>query len=287
MTASSAQLAAFVQDEQASEAQRLEDAAQAEADGGAAQALATVAAGLAAAWAAKVGTWDAASVGVTVLEAFLAGVRRQVQRALAGLGDRSARALRAALDPAAALGLRHGLAFAARLGRRPAGTIRPRLPGDVLDDAESLARDVDRQIRTALGLLTPAMVRKLGGFRGVLTGIGAARRAVSLVKTRIAWAVHRTVNSAAIAVADALNLGLLWIAEVDACPTCRAYSGRYAKPGSDFPGGISLDPRQRTYFPNPVPGPPRHPNCRCRVVPWLPVFGKALPNRLQAQARAA
>jgi hypothetical protein len=276
----------LVQMYQAAEARALEDETADGADGGAAEALAAVAARAASRWVREIGSWDGTGASTSKLEAFLNGLRRQIKHALDGLGPRASQALLDGLASAAALGARHAVAFGAKAAGRVLQNPGVALTLDLLDLADSLTDDVGKQVKVAMKILTPRMVRRLGGLRGVLAGIGAARRAVNLVKSRVAWAINRAINAAAAVVAGTLNLGLLWIAELDACPTCRAYSGRYAAPGADFPGGISLDPRQRAYFPAPIPGPPRHPNCRCRTVPWSRSWGNDLPAHLKAAARA-
>lgn len=81
----------------------------------------------------------------------------------------------------------------------------------------------------------------------------------------VATLVNAAGNAGATAVADAAGLSTVWVAETNACVECLAYSGRVAKPGKSFPGGLTYG--ARSYNAEPVAYPPRHPNCRCTVEP--------------------
>lgn len=77
--------------------------------------------------------------------------------------------------------------------------------------------------------------------------------------------VNAAGNAGATAVADAAGLATVWVAETNACVECLAYSGRVAKPGKSFPGGLTYG--AKSYNPEPIAYPPRHPRCRCTVEP--------------------
>jgi SPP1 gp7 family putative phage head morphogenesis protein len=83
--------------------------------------------------------------------------------------------------------------------------------------------------------------------------------ALSLVRTETARA-YAEAKEAGIEEAAKKHPGLerKWDATIDArtCPVCRMLHGVVAKIGAEFAPGIE--------------SPPAHPNCRCRVVPWLP-----------------
>jgi hypothetical protein len=136
-------------------------------------------------------------------------------------------------------------------------------------------------------MLTPREVRR-SGWRGVVAGIAAARRAVTLAGQTSAWAIHRAINSGSAQATEALGARGLWVAEPTACVRCAAYSGRLADRDGRFPGGLSLDPHQRSTTQAAIDGPPLHPACRCRVVPWrdewTPRRGPSLPDLLREQA---
>ena len=87
------------------------------------------------------------------------------------------------------------------------------------------------------------------------------------IERRVSDAINRGGNEGATRVADVAGLPTVWIAERNACVHCLAYAGRVAKPGESFPGGLTYG--KKSYYPNPVPTPPRHPRCRCTVEPLL------------------
>lgn len=285
-TLTAAQLADLVQQEQAREALALEDATAEDAEGDAGKVLAAAIAAAAAAWVTAFGTLTAAGSGVA-LAAYLARVRQDAEQALAGLGRRASRALERALAGAAALGARHVAFF----GRRAGGGLFD-VPGvtvarDAVLAARGLGDTVTAQWRLAARMLTPGQVRG-GGWNAVLTGLSTARRALTLVRSAVAWAVHRAINDGAAQVIAEIGARCLWVTEPDACVRCLAYAGRLADQGGMFPGGLSMDPASRVTGAAAVEGPPLHPRCRCKVVPWRDDWARpgerSLPDMLRAQA---
>ncbi|MFM9635968.1 hypothetical protein [Streptomyces turgidiscabies] len=279
------QLASLVQDTQAAEAAALEEATVEEADGGTGARLAALAAVVLAAWVAAFGALTAAGTGVRLAQ-LLAGVRADVDRASRGLDARSQHALERALDGATRMGARHAATFltraTGRLHTAPAVTVS----ADAARAAWGLAGSVREQLRMAARLLSPRMVSG-SGWRGVLTGLGAARRAAALVRQTVTWAIHRAINDGTAQTANHYSARLLWIAETDACVTCLAYAGRLSDRDGQFPGGLSMDPNARSTTRASLDGPPAHINCRCRAVPWLPGWGAgsgSLPDLLREQA---
>lgn len=111
-----------------------------------------------------------------------------------------------------------------------------------------------------------AKARKLarGGadLATILAPVNAARNAIERDVTTL---VNAAGNAGSSAVADAAGLSTVWVAETNACVECLAYSGRVAKPGKTFPGGLTYG--AKSYNPAPVAYPPRHPRCRCTVEP--------------------
>lgn len=286
MTApTAAQLVALVQ-QQISEAADLEAQALDDADGGADAALTAAVTAAVAGWVAAFGSLTALGAGAA-LAGYLAGVRRDVTRATAGLPDRAPRAVEGALGAAATMGARHAAAFAALATGRRHRTPEAAVPDDAVQAVRGLGDLIRDHLRLSSRLLSEPQVRR-SGWRGVLTGIGAARQALAAIGRVGAWALHRAVNAgAAQAIAD-LRAGTLWAVEPDACVTCLAYAGMLAGPDGTFPGGLSLDPRQRRPAAAPITGPPEHPRCRCRLIPWraewAPRRGSALPDLLREQA---
>ncbi len=96
----------------------------------------------------------------------------------------------------------------------------------------------------------------------VLAPVFAAGNALERDVTTL---VNGAGNVGTTAVADAAGVPTVWVAETNACVECLAYSGRVAKPGKPFPGGLTYG--AKSYNPTPVDAPPRHPRCRCTVEP--------------------
>jgi hypothetical protein len=89
--------------------------------------------------------------------------------------------------------------------------------------------------------------------------------AANRISGSVSDAINRGGNEGTTAVADAGDFAVVWIAETDACVHCLAYSGRVCKPGKRFPGGLTYG--AKSYYPDAIEGPPRHPHCRCTVEP--------------------
>lgn len=280
----------LAQQAQADEARAYEEQVAQEAVGDSDGILGEVLATAAALWAAKFGTVTAAGAGADLV-LVLAKVWEKVQAALAGLGARARRVLLAGLPGAIGLGMDQARAFArAGSGSRVRGVgHRPRPSQVARDAAEGLVDMVAGQLRRAAVLLSADVVEGRS-FAAVAAGISAARSAVSRVRGAVAWAVHESVRVGGDAVARALGLQRVWVAERDACVRCQAYAGEVAPVGGTFKGGQSWDPRQRESGADRIAGPPLHPHCRCRLALWSPRWphrGLSLPEALAAQGREA
>lgn len=280
------QLATLVQHDQATEAAAFEDQTAAAAEGDTGAELAAVVTGALAGWVTAFGSLGAIGSGAG-LAAYLAGVRRDADRATAGLGRRASHTLEGALDDAARMGGRHAVMFARR-----AGGISPRIPAvsvprEVLAAARAVADTVAEQLRLAHRLLAPGRVQA-SGWHGVALGLAAARRAVTLVRAAVAWSIHQAINDGARQAIKALGARTLWVSESTACVRCASYAGRTADADGLFPGGLSFDPNTRDVRATRIEGPPVHVNCRCRLVPWrdewAPAVGLSLPDLLREQA---
>lgn len=111
-----------------------------------------------------------------------------------------------------------------------------------------------------------ATARKLAGAGADdATVLAPVFAAASGIERDVTTLVNAAGNAGATAVADAAGLSTVWVAETNACVECLAYSGRVAKPGKAFPGGLTYG--AKSYNPEPVAYPPRHPRCRCTVEP--------------------
>lgn len=279
------QLATLVQKQQTGEATEFEEQVADEADGGAGAALAGLLAAALAAWIAMFGALTAAGAGAKLVS-LLAGLRGDVGRASHGLGPRSSRVLEGALKDAARMGARHAAGFLTRATGRRHAVPDVEVPEAAADTARRLAREVADQLELAARLLKPRMVSG-SGWRGVIVGLAAARRAASLVRQAVSWAIHRAINDGSAQAAQHYGARLLWVAEPTACVRCAAYSGHISTLDGQFPGGLSMDPKSRSHTTAALDGPPLHPHCRCRAVPWMPDWDTgpgSLPDLLQDQA---
>jgi hypothetical protein len=277
-------LADLIQRQQIDDATAYEQQIQDQAAGDSHHLLAEAVTAAAALWVAAFGSSTAVGAG-----AALARILRQtgiaITDALSGLGARTWDALLAALPGARRLGRAQAAAVLRAAGQRTRKAALPRMRGSkaVVREATALEAYVADALDRARRLLAANPDR----LADVLAAIGVARGAVNRVRSAIAWHVHRTVSRGAGDVATAQGLGRLWVAEATACLQCSAYSGQFAPAGEDFEGGLSFDPHQRGHGPDTVPGPPLHPHCRCRTVPWSVEWQIPLPRVLKARARAS
>lgn len=134
-----------------------------------------------------------------------------------------------------------------------------------LTDAVVAMRELARQdLAAAVAYAQQAPIRS----HGDLVAIGAkGNQLANRVDRTARWMFNRGANRGVELIADQLGAEKLWIAERDACLTCLAYSG-------DTVGALELFPAGKTYGDRstvrwPIPGPPAHPNCRCRLQVWL------------------
>ncbi|MFJ8923862.1 hypothetical protein ACIREK_30845 [Streptomyces sp. NPDC102415] len=229
------------------------------------------------------------------LEKLLATIKRLLAAAFRGQGPRAQKAAAAAAHEGALLGAAQAVAITAAMTRQPTPGARPQPAGsrgitgpESQAAVDSIPAVVEEEHRRALALLTTATATALGGAV-VATVFNRARRAVTRVARAVSVGVTSAVAAGVAAVARALGprARLLWVAEPGACPACAAYAGQSIPIGGVFPGGLSLNARQ-TVFPTAIPGPPRHPHCRCSLVPWRREWhtgGTPLPELLRARAR--
>lgn len=131
----------------------------------------------------------------------------------------------------------------------------PKLP-----PAELIAAARATEASIAAELVKARKLAKAGGdLANVLAPVLAA---ANTAKRDVVTLVNHAGNSGTTAVADAADLPTVWIAETNACVQCLAYSGRIAKPGKAFPGGLTYG---KPTGAAPILTPPRHPRCRCTV----------------------
>lgn len=226
------------------------------------------------------------------LAALIEHIRKSLEAAFHGQGAYAMAEAQRAAFTAASMGIQH----ASRIVGMLRGVAPPPVPPETGVAADRAAGAIPAAVQEehshALALLTTAGLTAYGAA-GLASVFSRARRAVTRITTGVAVAVTSAATHAAQVVARYLGPGMrmLWVAEPGACPACAAYAGRSIPLGGHFPGGLSLDPK-RTVFLTSIPGPPRHPHCRCSVIPWHPRWnanttGTPLPVLLQQRARAA
>lgn len=243
--------------------------------------------------ATAVTRWVRETVGVqspSRLADFIDWVRDLLRDAFANKARQAQAAAERAAFTAAANGLQYATALTAAMSSQPVPALTPAVGPEAQAATDQIPTAVQEEHGYALALLTGATLGAMG-LAGLHAAFKRARRAVGRIATAMAVAIGAANAHAARLLARALGGGvrLLWVAEPGACPACAAYAGRHIQPGGRFPGGLSLDPR-RTVFATAIPGPPRHPHCRCVLIPWSaswPITGTPLPALLRQLARTA
>lgn len=282
MTVTATGLADLIQLQQIDEATAHEQQVQDQAVGDSHDLLTEAVTASAALWVAAFGSATAVGAGEDLAKV-LREAGRAVGAALTDLGDRTRTVLLKAVREARALGRAQSAAVLRAIGVRVPALSRARRDRMIAKDITALQHHIDDVLDRARRLLAAKPDR----LADVLTVIGIARHAVNRVRAAIAWHVHRAAAQGAGDVAETAGLGRLWVAEVTACLQCSAYSGEFAAAGREFEGGLSFDPHQRGQGPDTVPGPPLHPHCRCRTIPWSPAWQIPLPRLLKARAKAS
>lgn len=166
--------------------------------------------------------------------------------------------LHKAWDEAEKLSVRHAKAEFKILDTGWQGhTLDPALRDALVADLHANAKAMRGRYREALRDREKAAQR----LQGVAND--GARRARYSIQAAV-WGVAAQVRDSACAAA---GLNKMWVAVLDdrTCAHCKALHGRVIGPGAQFPadaGGTSLGVYQGVLI-----GPPRHPNCRCVLVP--------------------
>lgn len=167
-----------------------------------------------------------------------------------------AQALAAVLDAFGA-GARDALDILAAMGDAEVGRIgRPSI------EAKAIVKGLDKAGRQALE--TAQKLARAGADAQAVTAPLLAH--ATAIKGRVIEAVNMAGNEGTTAMADAAGVPTVWVAETNACVRCLKYSGRIAKPGENFPGGLTYG-RPKYATNGPLPHPPLHRFCRCVVEP--------------------
>lgn len=258
-------LARLVQDDHTGQVIDLEDEIATTALGNSESLFAQLIRRTLAAWTRTFGGPDQPAVPGDLLRRILAAARAAIRRILDSVIPRATGALAGSLGDALALGVRQGGEFLhAATGRRRTLTA-PQPSRAIRDEARRLGDILTERRDRALQLLLPNRTTR---WTDLLTGLGAGHATLAAARAHIAWVVNTAVNEGLDGLIRATAKMRLWVAEADACVRCLAYAGRTALIGEPFPGGLSWDPRQRRPGAATVDGPPLHPHCRCRTVPW-------------------
>lgn len=158
----------------------------------------------------------------------------------------------------------HGAEQASRdAAVKPPHQVRRTLDDATVAEVRDIPRRVAKRYAEARVLLRANGTRRYGD---VVQVVATARGALTTTDRTVRWAANAAIAEGATEVADREGLSRVWVPEREACLHCLAYAGKIAGPGQEFPAGLTY--ADRPLHTGPVPNPPLHPNCRCRVQPW-------------------
>ena len=228
------------------------------------------------AWVATFGNLEAEAVGGEGLLLLIAEAEAAVEAALAD-GSVEQQELRSVLQEAGLLGQMQAREI---LGEGEVVAALTEL--GVIDSVPGV---MDARLNDARNLLVPALVLMLG-FVAIQTAVAQVRRAGHDLAAMTRWGVNRAAADGVTRVASSVAAGRIWVPERDACLHCTAYAGEKVGPQGEFPVGLTYADRPLTWA-QELPNPPLHPNCRCRVLPWIEEWeGQVdLPGALEREAQ--
>lgn len=169
-----------------------------------------------------------------------------------------------------------------------------KLPLPPVLQSTSVGRDTERAIEKVAATVADRLRRaervtraiRSGTHADVMPAVAAANGAVSDVERASCWITNQEVNNGTAQVASALDGGIMWVAERNACLNCIAYSGVVADAGNSFPPDLTFGARPLKLLTDTLNQPPLHPNCRCRLTVWLGSDGDySLSDALKREAR--
>lgn len=166
-------------------------------------------------------------------------------------------ALKQAWDEAEQLSVKHTKAEFKMLGEPWQGhTLDPSLQASLIKDLHDNAKAMRARFSEALN--SDSVSQRLQGVAN-----DGSRRARYSVQHAV-WGAATQVRESAVAAA---GLNKVWIAVLDSatCSHCAALHGTVLGPGEEYPANAGDTPLK--VYRNTLLGPPRHPNCRCVLVP--------------------
>lgn len=157
-------------------------------------------------------------------------------------------------------------------GRRPI----VRRTGSAAQAPPTPASTFDQQLDAIIALAEEAMKNNPDLAEPIYTRANVSTQNLSRAE------VNRTAAIAAELSAHQLGAeGVVWVSERDACVHCIGLAGEVARFGEPFPAFSPYAEKQLTWT-GYNGRPPRHPNCRCRLIPWD--GGDETPEALKREA---
>jgi hypothetical protein len=211
----------------------------------------------------------------------LAALHRRILDALAAVPVDMAPELRDYAGRALELGTRQALRDMPRADRNR----RPLFPPAAgLAELHASVAGIDDRARRNLDRALAVARMPINDDRILMTA-SAAKHLENDARATTRWVTNRAVNLGTRRTAEARGFSVIWVAERDACLHCLAYAGEIAGPGDAFPGGLTFGDKPLSE--EPIPDPPLHPNCRCRLKPYGVHAGPAGASMATALAREA
>lgn len=183
------------------------------------------------------------------------------------------------------LGLRHGGQQVGD-GRSPG---RPaRLPGDLRQRVNALPDAITAQLDRAEATISEPGPPDADRRDRALSQV---QRIVLISDAETASTLNRGTAAGVTRTARVRGFSTVWVPERDACLICLAYAGQ-VDTGSGFPVSKTFDSRPPPLpWPDPdrLPGPPRHPRCRCQLCVWSASWtssgNEPLPEAIEREAK--
>lgn len=197
-----------------------------------------------------------------------------------------------AWDVGSSLGAAHGRSDIHRIGLEAPeiGDVSTEYREAVLETVRRSAEAARNEALDGLGDLSSTTYVDPGAIldEGERLGTGYGRNAGFAIdaSARRAHAEAEQLVYEAARDASGRMLELVWASRLDdsVCPCCAALHGTRVKFGEEFPHDSSFYGTCPKVFGN-LKGPPRHPRCRCVILPWRSGLGEDPPHRMREAAK--